>query len=618
LRGTVPAPDLPSGLRSALIIATATYEDAGLGRLRAPGRDAAGLAGVLGDQEIGGFAVTQVIDQGKGQIELSIARFLSGRDTRELVVVYLSCHGVLDGRGRLYFAATDTKTELLSATGVESSWLVERLEECRARQQVIILDCCFSGAFARGRKGRVDLGNKLAGRGRGRVVLTASRDGEYSFEGQSLTGQDVRSVFTAGLIQGLSSGAADGDQDGLVTAEDAYDYAVGYVREHGGAQSPQRWVFAGEDQIVLARSPMGVMISAAELPEHVRVSLDSPHPHVRVGAVHVLGELLSGLDPAVALTARQTLELIADQDVSAVATTSRAYLEAVRPVPVSPAFIKSEEEPNQYTNVGGGALIATASDDKTARVWDTDTGTCRLILKSHKGTVDTVVFSPDGALIGAASDSKTVRVWDTDTGTCKLILEGHKRQVIAVVFSPDGTLIATASTDGTARVWDTATGKCRRILKGHKEFLAAVVFSPDGTLIATGSDDWTVRVWYTDTGTCRLILKGHKNTVKPVVFSPDGTLIATASLSKTARVWDTDTGTCRLILKGHEEMIDTLVFSPDGSLIATASTDKTTRVWDTDTGTCRLILKGHTDWVNAVAFSPGALDQYRNGVSHEV
>jgi uncharacterized caspase-like protein len=62
----------------------------------------------------------------------------------------------LNGNGKshhLKFAAADTDKGLLAATAVESSWLVERLEECRARQQILILDCCFSGAFAKDAKG---------------------------------------------------------------------------------------------------------------------------------------------------------------------------------------------------------------------------------------------------------------------------------------------------------------------------------------------------------------------------------------------------------------------------------------------------------------------------------
>ena len=78
----------------------------------------------------------------------------------------------------------------LASTGIPSAWLLDQLDDCRARRQVLILDCCFSGAFAHGSKGGADLDleRRLAGHGRGRAVLTASRSGEYSFEGHALAG----------------------------------------------------------------------------------------------------------------------------------------------------------------------------------------------------------------------------------------------------------------------------------------------------------------------------------------------------------------------------------------------------------------------------------------------
>jgi hypothetical protein len=254
---------------------------------------------------------------------------LSGRGIGDLVVVYLSCHGVLDRRNRLYFAAADTLKAQLGSTGIPSAWLLDQLEECRARRQVLILDCCFSGAFAHGSKGDsdLDLQQRLAGPGRGQAVLTASRAGEYSFEGQALPGAVAAgSVFTAGLVEGLRTGAADRGGDGYVSVDEAFDFASGYVQYSGASQTPQRWLYGGEGAIVLARSPAGVAVTPAPLPEALAASLDSPYPAVRIGAVSALGEWLSGADPGRALTAEQKLHQIADTDAPAVAAAARACL----------------------------------------------------------------------------------------------------------------------------------------------------------------------------------------------------------------------------------------------------------------------------------------------------
>ena len=95
-RAMPPAADPLSGSRLALVVATGTYADLGLSRLRAPARDAEDLAQVLAAPGIGGFAVTTVIDQSAHQIRLAVEDFLAGRGTGDLLLVYLSCHGLLD------------------------------------------------------------------------------------------------------------------------------------------------------------------------------------------------------------------------------------------------------------------------------------------------------------------------------------------------------------------------------------------------------------------------------------------------------------------------------------------------------------------------------------------
>src|ERR1035437_1882664 len=254
----MPSPELPSGMRAALVIATARYDDPGLSQLRSPVRDAEDLAAVLGDSEIGGFTVTTVIDQTAAQIRRAIDEFLADRGPEDVVLVYLSCHGIQDQPGRLYFAATDTVKARPRAAAVKSSDVLEELDDCRARQQILILDCCFSGAFGEHGKGEGDLERQLAGHGRGRVVLTASRGYEYSFEGKPVGGALAGSVFTTGLVEGLRTGAADSDRDGYIAWDEAFAYADQYVMATGARQTPEQWGFGGEGaKIILAARPAG-------------------------------------------------------------------------------------------------------------------------------------------------------------------------------------------------------------------------------------------------------------------------------------------------------------------------------------------------------------------------
>jgi WD40 repeat protein len=254
-----------------------------------------------------------------------------------------------------------------------------------------------------------------------------------------------------------------------------------------------------------------------------------------------------------------------------------------------------------------GSRIATASVDKTAKVWDARTGRETLTLKGHVGIVWGVAFSPDGSRIATASFDKTAKVWDSRTGRETLTLRGHQRAVQGVAFSPDGSRIATASVDKTAKVWDARTGRETLTLRGHQGMVQGVAFSPDGTRIATASYDKTAKVWDARTGRETLTLRGHQGTqgsVQSVAFSPDGTRIATASGDRTAKVWDARTGRETLTLKGHQNWVVGVAFSPDGSRIATASSDKTAKVWDARTGREALSLDGHQEGLKGVAFSP--------------
>jgi hypothetical protein len=329
---TRPAPDLPPGPRAALVVATSSYADAGLTRLESTARDAAEMAAVLADPGIGAFEVTALVDRGAQEVRLAVEDFLARRGRDDLVVVYLSCHGLLDARDRLYFAAADTQRDRLAATGVESRWLLNLLEECRAARQVVILDCCFSGAFARGGKGGADtdvrLRERLIAHGRVRTVLTASKAGERSWEGKPAKGAAASSVFTHALIEGLRTGTADTDGDGYISVDDAYAYAYEKVIASGAGQTPQHRTFDAEGTIWLARNPAGLAVIPAPLPEALRAALDSPLPAVRVGAVGTLGEWLTGPDPARTLAACQALQQIAATDSPAVAAAARALIPA--------------------------------------------------------------------------------------------------------------------------------------------------------------------------------------------------------------------------------------------------------------------------------------------------
>jgi WD40 repeat protein len=254
-----------------------------------------------------------------------------------------------------------------------------------------------------------------------------------------------------------------------------------------------------------------------------------------------------------------------------------------------------------------GTRIASASSDKTVRLWGTD-GKPIGPPMNHDDRVLSVAFSPDGKRIATASSDKTVRLWDTATQRPIGEPMRHDDAVNGVAFSPDGTRIASAGSDKTVRLWDTATGKPIGRPMRHDDAVNSVAFSPDGTRIASASADTTVRLWDTATGDAVGVLVGHAAPVMGVAFSPDGTLIATASADTTVWLWNTRTLKPIGQPMRHDDAVYSVAFSPDGTRIATGSADTTIRLWDTASSGAVGVLRGHEAPVTALAFSPDGLD----------
>lgn len=302
--------------RFALIIASYQYNDNDLRQLTAPAQDAEALAEVLADPAIGGFEVKEpLIDRPYGEVREAINEFFNDRSPDDLMLLYFSGHGVKHTDGTLYFATINTDRKKLRTTAIESDLVHKIMLECRAKRQLLILDCCYGGAFAKGmglKKSDESIGIEERLGGRGRIVLTASDSMQYAFEGDKIEGQASYSIFTRALIDGLKSGKADMNGDGRISVDELYDYAYQQTRENTQYQTPLK-IGLMEGQLIIAntREPPK---PKSQIDQFVLDLLRKESSRDRFFAMGYLIEALKADDIGLANQAREELERISKED----------------------------------------------------------------------------------------------------------------------------------------------------------------------------------------------------------------------------------------------------------------------------------------------------------------
>ncbi|MGY1496487.1 type VII secretion protein EccCb [Streptomyces sp. QTS52] len=248
-----------AGRRIALLVATDGYQDPGLNRLRAPARGAAELKALLRDPAIGRFDfVHELPNRPKEEIQTAVEEVLSNRDPDDLVLLYFACHGIRNDADRLFFATLGTQLKRPHTTAIPAAFLHQLLDECEARTKIVLLDCCYSGLFHRGSPmspAPVDVEAALGGRGT--FVITASTALEYAYEGEHLTLDNSLTAprFTAAVIEGLSTGLADQNRDGVITPEELYTYVHDTVINQAGPEQTPTRSGQCEGTVALAYAP---------------------------------------------------------------------------------------------------------------------------------------------------------------------------------------------------------------------------------------------------------------------------------------------------------------------------------------------------------------------------
>jgi len=257
-------------------------------------------------------------------------------------------------------------------------------------------------------------------------------------------------------------------------------------------------------------------------------------------------------------------------------------------------------------------LLASASKDKTVRVWNTRTGTLAFTLGGHTDSVECVRWGGVGLLYSASRD-RTINVWavEADRTRGKLVrnLTGHGHRVNALALNTD-TLCRTGPFDHTG-TRPATTEEAYEVAK--KRFADGFAKMGGRELLVSCSDDFTLFLWDPADGKKAVVrMPGHQDIVNHLSFSPDGRYIASASFDKKVKIWDGKTGKFIVTLAGHVSRVYQVCWSADSRYLVSASKDATVKVWAARFGGSAGVgkphavetLSGHYDEVYALDWSP--------------
>ncbi|WP_329557307.1 caspase, EACC1-associated type [Streptomyces sp. NBC_00696] len=623
------------GRRIALLIATYEYQDPGLRQLTSPAHDAEALAEVLRDPAVAGFEVTTLVNQPHHVVGEAIGDFYRDRRGDDLALLYFTGHGLKDEEGRLYLAMSNSRRDSLLFTALSAEQIDRAIEGCVSRQKVLILDCCYSGAFgARGTKGDTSVQALERFQGRGRTVLTASDATQYSFEGDQAHGHAAQSVFTRYLVEGLRDGSADLDGDGDITLDELYSYVHDRVVEEMPQQRPKR-----QDNVE-GRTVIASNINWT-LPVYLRNAVASPLANDRLGALDGLAHLHRIGNERVRATVVEELRRLTEDDSRLVSGAAGERLRGLvvradadareqgpgsaaakqgptppspTPPPPAPARAVSrlapelppEPHPNpvpQPRSRAAAAFPPSAPPPTPAPTQVPDRSTAptpapaparslvvprsrhaRLVIAGAIAlavavAVISVLLANGG---GGSGSNGSAGMASAGPITPK---KGFSGAGDRIEFSADGKTLAIGD-ERKVSLWSGSMATPDVSL--DKQALRG--FSPNGKILATQSaalttDGVEVRLRNVATGKTVTVHANGGNVV--TAFSADGKTLATASTivaqesggDVPVQVWNVFDGKLRATLTGHTNGVESMAFAPDGTLV-TASTDHTVRLWN--------------------------------------
>lgn len=246
-------------------------------------------------------------------------------------------------------------------------------------------------------------------------------------------------------------------------------------------------------------------------------------------------------------------------------------------------------------------MLASASDDRTVRLWDLVSGQEIRPLVGHRDRVQAVAISPNGQMIASGGGDNLIKLWNPLTGEAIADLIGHQGPINALTITADGQRLMSASADKTIKIWDLGTYTELKTLNGHSSFVNDLSISPDGTTLASGSADRTIKLWSLNTYQPLETLSGHDSFVNTVLFNLNGNTLISGGADHHINIWDSLTYDIRHTLAEHTSFVNALAITLDGQYLVSTSADQTLGVWDLKTQSKLTSIPWDNTFVDAVA-----------------
>jgi len=236
----------------ALLIGVSEY-GAGIPPLSSALNDVESMERVLQNPNLGNFAqVERLLNPDTVAMRMAIQKLFKNVGKEDLLLFFFSGHGITNDDNHLYLATRNTAKDDFEATAVDANFIQTQSKNCYSKQQVLILDACYSGAFASGWHTKsigVDIKKQLSAEGR--VVLTSSGATQTSFAQEEAT----LSLYTQYLVEGIETGAADTDNDGNIHVQELHTYAKSKVQAVKPKMTPDIILDKEGYNILLAYAP---------------------------------------------------------------------------------------------------------------------------------------------------------------------------------------------------------------------------------------------------------------------------------------------------------------------------------------------------------------------------